>query len=158
MTKGQFFRASVGAIIRGPNDHILALERSDVPGAWQLPQGGLDAGEEPIEAVLREISEETGIGPAQLTLVAQAPELLAYELPLEFRNAKTDRGQVQYWFLCDYDDTTAIRLPEQGEFRAWQWTTFEALLGKVVAFRRPVYTRLAEYAEWSSPPTGGPLS
>ena len=149
MTGEQFFRAGVGAIIRGPDDRILALERSDVPGAWQLPQGGLKAGEEPLEAVLREIGEETGIGSAQLTLVAQAPELLAYELPSEYRNAKTGRGQIHYWFLCDYDDTTSIRLPAQGEFRAWQWITFEALLGKVVAFRRPVYNKLVEYAKWS---------
>ena len=152
MVGENYFRASVGAIIRRPDDRVLSLERSDVPGAWQLPQGGLEANEEPLDAVLRETEEETGIAPAQLSLIARAPELLAYELPSKYRSAKTGRGQVQYWFLLAYSDTTPINLPAHGEFRAWRWTTFDALLREVVSFRKPVYDKLVDYANWSRLP------
>lgn len=148
MPEGQYFRAGVGAIIRRPDDRILVLERADIPGAWQLPQGGLEEGEEPFEAILREIAEETGIPPGSLTLVGQYPEPLAYELPPEDRSAKTGRGQVQYWFLFDYSGTAAMALPVGGEFRAWRWAPFDELVSNVVAFRKPLYETLAAYPEW----------
>jgi len=80
MLGGQYFRAGVGPIIRRPDGRILALERADIPGAWQLPQGGLEKGEEPFEAILREIAEETGIPPGSLTLAGQYPEPLPFPL------------------------------------------------------------------------------
>lgn len=144
--RGQYFRAGVGAVIADDQGRVLALERADVPGAQQLPQGGLEEGEEPLAAVLREIKEETGIREDHLELVGQLPELLAYELPPEARSVKTGRGQVQYWFLfkCQGRDME-IQLPRGGEFRAWAWLPFDQIVSNVVAFRRPVYQRLEPF-------------
>ncbi|NTU41833.1 MAG: RNA pyrophosphohydrolase [Nitrospirales bacterium] len=149
----QYFRAGAGAVIINDKGLILALERADVPGAWQLPQGGLDENEEPLEAAFREASEETGIAEKKLELLAAYPEPLAYELPVGMRTSKTGRGQVQYWFLFRFngrDDD--IDIASGGEFRAWQWMAFSSLAGLVAAFRRPVYLRLAEgFKDYLSP-------
>lgn len=144
----QFFRANAGAVICNAGGQVLALERSDVPGAWQLPQGGLDAGEEPDAAVLREVEEETGLSAASLEPIRPYPEPLAYELPPELRSAKTGRGQVQYWFYFRLRPGAGEpRLPSEGEFRDWQWVDLGELARSVVEFRRPVYARLADYLE-----------
>ena len=148
MPEGQYFRAGVGAIIRRTDGRILALERADIPGAWQMPQGGLEEGEEPFDAVLREIEEETSIGPSSLKLVGQFPEPLAYELPPEGRSPKTGRGQVQYWFLFDYTGTATMTLPVSGEFCSWRWVPFDELVSNVVTFRKPLYEKLAAYPKW----------
>jgi putative (di)nucleoside polyphosphate hydrolase len=143
----QYFRANVGAVIcaRGC---VLALERSDVPDAWQMPQGGLKPGEEPAQAVLREVEEETGLPRTSLEPIRSFPELLAYELPPKLRSKKTGRGQVQYWFFFRLNKGVAEpRLPPGGEFRDWKWMKFTDLVKRAVDFRRPVYARLAEYFE-----------
>jgi len=140
------FRAGVGAIITNGKGRVLALERSDIADAWQMPQGGIEAAEEPLDAVLREIQEETAIPSSRLQLVERFPELLAYELPQHARSQKTGRGQVQYWFLFRLKDgEEAIDLHRSAEFRAWRWVLFENLIAKSVEFRVPVYRRLAAY-------------
>ena len=88
----QTFRAGVGAVILNKDGLVLGLERKDIPGAWQLPQGGLDADESPLEAVKREVLEETGIEASDLELLATAPRWLAYELPEECTHQK-DRSR-----------------------------------------------------------------
>jgi putative (di)nucleoside polyphosphate hydrolase len=144
MLSGQFFRAGAGAIIVNHQGLVLALERADSPGAWQLPQGGLDQDEEPLAGAIREAAEETGIAADNLQLLASCPEPLAYELPAPFRSAKTGRGQVHYWFLFRYrGDDTNIDVDGGGEFRAWRWLPFTDLLAVVAEFRRPLYRRLA---------------
>jgi putative (di)nucleoside polyphosphate hydrolase len=141
----QYFRAGVGAVIVNGQGLILALERADIPDAWQLPQGGLDAGEEPLPAARREVAEETGILPGDLQLLASCPEPLAYELPAGMRSARTGRGQVQYWFLFRFHGPdSVIDVGSGGEFRAWRWMEFEALLQAAKKFRRPLYHRLLE--------------
>jgi putative (di)nucleoside polyphosphate hydrolase len=143
--RSQFFRANVGAVVCRHDGCVLAFERTDRRGAWQLPQGGLDVGEEPPEAVLREVQEETGIDPGQLEVLREHPELLAYELPADLRSAKTGRGQVQYWFYLRAG--AEPRLPAEGEFRAWRWMELRDLVAEVVVFRRPVYRELVDYFE-----------
>src|ERR1043166_5390864 len=95
---GEYFRAGAGAVILNTHGLVLALERKKIPEAWQLPQGGLERGEDPLAAVLREIGEETGISREELALLGDEPALLAYELPLNMRSEKTGRGQANYWF------------------------------------------------------------
>lgn len=141
----EYFRAGVGAAIINDSGNVLALERIDIPGAWQLPQGGLEASEEPVRGALREVAEETGIPESALELVDAYPEPLVYELPVNARSEKTGRGQVQYWFLfrfCGSNET--LDLKESHEFRSWKWTSFNELINSAAEFRKPVYQRLAE--------------
>lgn len=145
MSTSQYFRAGAGALIIDDVGRVLALERSDIPGAWQLPQGGLEAGEEPGEAIIREIGEETGLSSMDIDLIERCPEPLAYELPPEARRQKTGRGQVQYWFLFRLKNVDAIDLQESTEFRQWKWTSMRDLVDGAVEFRRPVYRHLMEY-------------
>jgi putative (di)nucleoside polyphosphate hydrolase len=154
MDPSQFFRAGAGGIVLNGRGLVLALERLDIPGAWQFPQGGLKRDEDPLQAAFREIAEETAIPHADLELVASFPEPLVYELPAAARNRKTGRGQVQYWFLFRFHgNNSSIDVQSGGEFRSWTWTPFAALLRQVAEFRRPVYQRLADhFREHIAPP------
>jgi putative (di)nucleoside polyphosphate hydrolase len=142
----RYFRAGVGAVVLDPRGRVLSLERSDVPGAWQFPQGGLDAGELPLDAARREVEEETGIPARALRLLGRHPDLLAYELPLAAQTRRTGMGQVQYWF---YFETRAVNVPLQqlppGEFRAARWTTISRAVAETVSFRAPLYRALGRY-------------
>ena len=139
----EYFRAGAGAVITNGKGLVLALERAGIAGAWQLPQGGLKRGEKPLDAVCREVAEETGIERSALELLDSAPEPLAYELPPEARSDKTGRGQVQYWFLFRFRGRDGSIDPARGvEFRAWRWLPFLELIDLTVEFRRPVYRRL----------------
>jgi putative (di)nucleoside polyphosphate hydrolase len=155
MAKPQHFRANVGIVVTNRRGEVLALERSDVRDAWQLPQGGLRQGEEPREAALRELREETGLREEDVEFVTEHPEWLAYELPERLRSAKTGRGQVQKWFVFRFRGSEkAIRLADtrSREFCASRWVRLERLASEVVAFRRGVYRRLAlDLAEHLSP-------
>ena len=144
MQPSRFFRAGVGAVIANERGEVLACERRDVAGAWQFPQGGLKDGEEPIEAVRREILEETGITPDRLRLMTECPELLAYELPRPAWSDKTGRGQVQRWFMFAYHGQLAIVPPPHSEFAACAWCRFDEVERQAADFRRPVYRRLRE--------------
>jgi len=140
----QTFRANAGAVIINRDGLVLALERKEIPGSWQCPQGGLDEGEEPLEAVRREILEETGIEASSLELLGTFPHWLAYEFPEEVRATKTWRGQAQKWYLFRLEGADdQITLGDGKEFRAWEWIAMETLLSKVVDFKRPVYQELA---------------
>jgi putative (di)nucleoside polyphosphate hydrolase len=141
----QYFRAGAGAVIINQRGLVLALERADVAGAWQLPQGGLDASEEPLPAAFREVTEETGIGAADLALLDTYPEPLVYELPVRMRTEKTGRGQVQYWYLFRFNGQDgAIDAITGGEFQAWRWTTMDDLLHTTSDFRLSLYRKLAD--------------
>jgi len=124
--------------------HVLAIERADIPGAWQLPQGGLDEGEEPLDAAYREVAEETGLEKADLVLVRAYPEPLAYELPPAARSRKTGRGQVLYWFLFRFVGNQQRAATPNHEARGMQWMPFPRVVDGAVSFRRPMYMRLAE--------------
>lgn len=138
----QYFRAGVGALISDGRDRVLAFERAALPGAWQLPQGGIHAGEEPDQALWREVGEETGLTSAELSVLGRYPELLAYELPPEARSPKTGRGQVQYWYLLRCADPEGIVVRLGVEFKAWQWASLAWVIERTAAFRRPVYEKL----------------
>jgi len=144
----QTFRANVGAAIVNTDGLVLALERKEIPGSWQFPQGGLDEGEEPLEAVKREILEETGIEASHLELLGTVPRWLSYEFPEEVRSQKAWRGQVQKWFLFRFTGPDkAITMGDGKEFSAWEWTSMRELFPGVVSFKQPIYQELSEYFE-----------
>ncbi len=128
-------------VVRHPTrDELMAFERADLPGEWQLPQGGLDRGEEPIDAAWRELKEETGLGPSDVVLVAEHPRWVAYEWPAGVREKR--RGQVQRWFTFRAIDPEVQPEVDGREFQAWCWCTPEWLLRQVVEFRREAYTEV----------------
>ena len=143
----RYFRAGVGAVIFDDRRRVLILERADVPGAWQFPQGGLEEGESPLRAARREAAEETGLRPGSLRLVAPYPALLAYELPRRMQSPHTGLGQVQYWFYFQTRDVEGplTRLPP-GEFRAARWVSVAHAVAATAAFRRPVYQELHRFS------------
>jgi putative (di)nucleoside polyphosphate hydrolase len=119
---------------------------------WQMPQGGIDAGEDPAKAARRELYEETSVRSAKL--IAEGPQWLAYDLPDDARNrfAGRYRGQTQKWFLFRFDGDEAeidIHRPANGqhkpEFADWRWERFEALPDLVVPFKREVYVQVAAW-------------
>jgi putative (di)nucleoside polyphosphate hydrolase len=138
----QYFRAAAGAMIVNRDGHVLAIERADIAGAWQLPQGGLDAAEDPLAAVYREIAEETGIHEDDLKFLKACSELLVYELPPEARTKKTGRGQVLYWFLFKFRGDPQQAAVRNRESRGWRWMPFRRVINGVTSFRKPMYKRL----------------
>ena len=153
------FRAGAGAVILDRKGRVLAFERADVPEpSWQLPQGGLEHGEDPAVAVLREVREETGLEAAELEPLGSLPEPLAYELPQAMRSRKTGRGQVLYWFFFRLSEGVEPRDPPEGEFRACRPMRFEELVEATAPFRRPTYQRLREHLEREIRPGLGALA
>jgi putative (di)nucleoside polyphosphate hydrolase len=152
--KDQYFRANAGIVLLNEREEVLALERKKIPGAWQLPQGGIRTDEEPLEAAIRELSEETNFNASQVQLVGELPEWIAYELPAAARSEKTGRGQVQRWFFFRLiPNAPEVRLTDNAaeEVSAYKWTNLPLLTKEVVAFRRRTYERLASYIEVELP-------
>ena len=112
--------------------------------AWQMPQGGLDPGEDAQEGALRELEEETGIPRHLVEVVARAPEDLLYDLPSDLQRKVWGgryRGQRQAWFLCRFLGTDAdVRIDTADpEFRAWKWAEPGDLPDMIVPFKRALY-------------------
>lgn len=146
---GQHFRAGVVIVVRHPDRRrVLAFERSDAPGSWQLPQGGLDQGEEPVEAAWRELGEETGLGPEHVCAHSEFPDWVAYEWPVEIMHVHgregRRRGQIQRWFVFDALDAGVEPRPDGREFIAWQWVEPAWLVDHVPVWRRPAYQRVLD--------------
>ena len=133
------FRAGVVAVVTNSRDEVLAFERSDVPGAWQLPQGGIDVGEAPEDAAWRELGEETGLGSDDVELVAVHPAWMAYEFPEHVRSEGKRLGQVQRWYFFRANDDNVVPVPDHVEFVAWRWVERAWLVDHVVEFRRDAY-------------------
>jgi putative (di)nucleoside polyphosphate hydrolase len=135
------FRANVVAVVTNEKGRLLAFERSDFAGQWQLPQGGVDVGETPVEAAWRELHEETGLSKDDVDLVDEFPEWTVYEWPSGVR--KNGRmGQAQRWFTFKVRDDAVEPKPDGVEFVAWKWAKPQWLVEQVVEFRRPSYERV----------------
>ncbi len=127
---------------------------------WQFPQGGIDAGETPREALLREVEEE--IGTDQVTIVAECGDWLSYDLPPEIADRMWGgryRGQRQKWFALRFtgeDDDIRLDAHQLPEFDAWRWVRLSEAPTLIIEFKRPVYERIV--AAFSALAEGSPLS
>lgn len=142
------YRRGVGVMLANAEGKVFAGKRIDTPGeAWQMPQGGIDPGEEPEEAALRELTEETGIAPELVRIEARTPEWLRYDLPPDLVPRLWGgrfRGQEQLWFLMRFlgDDDQIDIATEHPEFSAWRWMPVEDLAPSIVPFKRALYERV----------------
>jgi len=141
------YRPCVGVMLVNGTGGIFAGERIDTPGAWQMPQGGIDAGEAPREAALRELMEETGIGPDLVRIEAETADWVRYDLPAHLVGHVWKgrfRGQKQKWFrlaMTGPDSAIDITRPPR-EFARWQWMAAPDLLDAIVPFKRQVYEQV----------------
>ena len=133
------FRAGVVAVVERSDGRILAFERADAPGSWQLPQGGIEVGEEPEDTVWRELKEETGLTASDVELVERYPDWVPYEWPPDVSAGRKGIGQVQRWFTFRVHDDTVEPTPDGSEFTSWKWVEGAWLMRHVVGFRRPAY-------------------
>lgn len=153
-TSEEGFRRGVGVMLINDARKVWVGARIDnLADAWQMPQGGIDEGEDAWAAALRELEEETGIAPHLVERIAQAPERLRYRLPEELVGViwkKKWVGQEQDWFLCRFlgrDEDVDIAT-NHAEFREWKWVEPHRLPDLIVPFKRDLYERLlGEFAD-----------
>ncbi len=140
------YRRNVGAALFNREGKLFLARRADFTDRdiWQMPQGGIDADEDPREAVLRELREE--IGTDRATILGEHPEWLSYDFPNKELGRGKHRGQTQRWFALRLDAPDyVIDLTTHGapEFSAWRWGSLAELGTLDVAFKASVYQRLA---------------
>jgi putative (di)nucleoside polyphosphate hydrolase len=144
------YRPCVGVVLINRDGRVFAGQRLDNPGpAWQMPQGGIDAGEEPLAAALRELAEETGVAPGSVELLDETPDWITYDLPAELvpRVWKGRfRGQKQRWFLLRFlgEDAEVDIATRHPEFSRWAWMAPEELIQAIVPFKRATYGAVFE--------------
>jgi putative (di)nucleoside polyphosphate hydrolase len=133
------FRPNVAAIIINDENKILVGQRSDIPGSWQLPQGGIDGGENAEEAVIREIKEETGIMSHKIEIIRKSDEI-CYTFPDGIDKKMGFKGQRQIFFLIKLTDPDCK--PEASdEFSSFEWVTKDVVLNRIVGFKKNSYMK-----------------
>lgn len=142
------YRKGVGIMLLDRGGRVFVARRIDMPSAaWQMPQGGIDAGETPLEAAWREMLEEIGTDRAEL--IAESRRWLRYDLPAELAAQLWRgrfRGQEQKWFAFRFtgSDSDIDIETEHPEFLDWKWVEMAELPGLIVPFKRPLYESVVE--------------
>jgi putative (di)nucleoside polyphosphate hydrolase len=151
------YRPAVGIMLLNRNGKVFVARRIDMPAmpAWQMPQGGIDAGETPRQAARRELQEEVGTDKAEI--LGESRGWLRYDLPAELAGGIWGgryRGQRQKWFVMRFagNDRDINLATEHPEFDAWQWIAPERLPELIVPFKRALYVDiLTEFREYWTP-------
>ncbi len=140
------YRPNVGIIIVNQKNEVFWGKRVR-EHAWQFPQGGIQSGESPTQAMLRELHEEVGLKPEHVQILGRTRDWLRYDVPSHFirRDSRGHyRGQKQIWFLLRLtgrDADIQLRATEHPEFDAWRWSEYWLTLDAVIDFKREVYNR-----------------
>lgn len=138
------YRPCAGVCLTNPDGLIWVGERLNFPGAWQMPQGGIDTGEAPRDAALRELHEETGIAAGAVKVLGTLDSPVTYDLPPDLVGKVWKgkfRGQEQHWFHLSYDgsdDAVDLDVHER-EFERWTWMAGADVLAAIVPFKRDIY-------------------
>ena len=144
------YRPCAGVMLMNRDGRLFVGQRLDsILEAWQMPQGGIDPGEDPYDAAVRELWEETGVPAHLIELVAEAPDELTYDLPQELIGKIWKgkwRGQRQRWYLFRFlgDDGDIDIATSDPEFRAWRWAEPAELPDIIVPFKRALYETLLD--------------
>lgn len=149
------YRPCVGVMLVNDQGHVFVGQRKDSEvAAWQMPQGGIDKGEDPQDAALRELWEETGVTADLVQIETGTADWVYYDLPPELLGKIWKgkyRGQKQLWFRMRFlgrDDQINIET-EHPEFAEWAWLPPDQLVANIVPFKREVYARVV--AELATP-------
>ncbi len=143
------YRPCVGIALFNHDGRVFVGERIDTPGAWQMPQGGIDEGEEILPAALRELKEETGTDKAELIRIH--PERIPYDIPgdiLVRLHKEWDTpytGQIQTWVAMRFtgkDSDINLNADDHPEFSCWQWIALEDTLDLIVPFKQETYKQV----------------
>ncbi|HEX6072799.1 MAG TPA: RNA pyrophosphohydrolase [Sphingomicrobium sp.] len=155
MSNDQLYRRGVGVMLLNRDGKVFVGARVDNSDeAWQMPQGGIDEGEDPWGTALRELEEETGITLHLVERISECPERLKYDLPEELRGKLWGGrfiGQDQDWYLARFLGTDAdVNIATiHPEFREWKWIEPGQLPELIVPFKRDLYRRLLrEFADY----------
>ena len=153
------YRPNVGIVLLNGSNEVFWGKRVG-QHSWQFPQGGIQHGESPEEAMYRELHEEVGLLPEHVQIIGRTRDWLRYDVPEEFLRRQTAnrmqrasyRGQKQIWFLLrltGHDSNIHLRATEHPEFDAWRWHPYWIELDSVVDFKREVYElALSELARY----------
>lgn len=146
------YRPCAGFMLVNTGGLVFVGQRREkrAQGAWQMPQGGIDPGEDPQTAALRELEEETGVSPEMVEVVAPASQVMRYDLPPDLLGKVWKgkyRGQEQHWYLGRFlgdDADIDLEAHDPPEFNEWRWVRPEHLTDLIVPFKRDVYAALVE--------------